>query len=163
MRVSVYLCVCTCACLPACVCACAHVFVCKPRPHALSSRDVSGRMSPIAFSCRNGSAETGASVWALLWQNQQKHPEPNSLPRQTHWHRHPDPRSLPEPEGKTEPTLWTLDIASVRLCMCVCVFLLQLYFLFLSFFKSPPNSGNCSYAYRGKHSLFLPCGSNLNK
>lgn len=75
-------------------------------------RDVSGRMSPIVFSCRNGSAETRASVWALLWQNQQKHPESNSLPRQTHWHCHSGPRNLPEPEGKTNyrVELWSLSV-----------------------------------------------------
>ena len=153
-------CVCLYVCVPACLRACAHVFVSKPRPHALSSRDVSGRMSPIAFSCRNGSAETGASVWALLWQNQQKHPEPNSLPRQTHWHRHPDPRSLPEPEGKTEPTLWTLDLAS--LCVCVFFFYSYIFFFFLSLNRLP-TPGTVQISIGGKHSLLVPCGSNLNK
>lgn len=88
------------SCVRACARARVWISVLAPPTRSLL-RDVSGRMSPTVSSCRNGSAETGASVWALLWQNQQKQPESNSVPRQTHWHCHPDPRSLPEPEGKT--------------------------------------------------------------
>lgn len=130
--------------------ACVSARLCprvSPTSTRILLRDVSGWMSPIALSCRNGSAETGASVWALLWQNQQKHPESNSLSRQTHWHCHPDPGSPPEPEGKKNDRLqlWS---------MCACVFFV-FFFSCLYFVYRLPSPGSEGFNPCRKRSVFF--------
>lgn len=83
------------------------------RPHA----DVPGLGEESSFNCgterraSDGCAEAGATLWALLWQQQQERLQQDAVPRQAHGRGSQSPGGSPEPQGAFSP----------RACVARCI------------------------------------------